>query len=114
MTRVPISFYLNVLAGILVLFNHYASSETGDVAFNKVTGAAGRFYTLFRDTAITVQHGCTSHLETMLCGSAVDSVIPHNTAEYLRVRYCHRPAQDSESVGGTSNDQQPHGGVWQL
>ncbi|KAH0829146.1 hypothetical protein J3R83DRAFT_2640 [Lanmaoa asiatica] len=106
MARIPISFYLNILAGIFVLFNHYASSETGDVALNKVTGAAGRFYTLFRDTALTFQHGCTSRLETALCGPAVDSVLPHDAAEYLRVHYCHTLAQGS---GGTSSDRQSHG-----
>lgn len=110
MARVPISFYLNILAGILVLFNHYASSETGDVALNKVTGAAGRFYTLFQDTALTFQRGCTSRLETALCVPALDSVLPHDAAEYLKVRYCHAPARDSESVGGMSSDRQPHGG----
>lgn len=110
MARVPISFYLNILAGILVLFNHYASSETGDIALNKVTGATGRFYALFRDTALTFQHGCTSRLEKALCGLSLDNVLPNDTVEYLRVHYCHAPAQDSENVGRTSNERQPHGG----
>lgn len=108
MARVPISFYLNILAGILVLFNHYASSETGDVALNKVTGAAGRFYILFRDAAVTLQHGWTSRLETTLCG--VVNVLPHDTAEFLGARYCDGPAQDAENTGGTLNDRQPRGG----
>ncbi|KAG8221271.1 hypothetical protein J3R82DRAFT_1436 [Butyriboletus roseoflavus] len=110
MARVPISFYLNILAGILVLFNHYASSETGDVALNKVTGAAGRFYVLFRDTALTFQHGCTSRLEKALCGFALDNVPSHDAAQYLRVHFCHAPAQSSKNVGRTSNERQPHGG----
>jgi hypothetical protein len=110
MARVPISFYLNILAGIIVLFNHYAASETGDVALNKVTGAADRFCTLFRDTALTLQHGCTPRLETALCGPAADSILPHDAVEYLRARYCHPPVKDAESVGGTSDDRRPHGG----
>ncbi|KAF8554940.1 hypothetical protein OG21DRAFT_1005925 [Imleria badia] len=109
MARVPISFYLNILAGIIVIFNHYAASETGDVALNKVTGAAGRFYTLFRDTVLAFQHGCTSRLETVLCGSAVESVFPLDAVVHLRARYCHPPEQDSENIG-TSNDWQSHGG----
>ena len=110
MVRVPISFYFNILAGIIVIFNHFAASETGDVALNKVTGATGRFYTLFRDAAIAIQHGCTSHLETALCGPTLESVFPHDAVVHLRARYCHMPAQDSENVGGTWNGRQSHGG----
>lgn len=108
MTRVPISFYLNILAGIVVLFNHYVASETGDVALNKVIGASDRFYTLFRDTALEIQRGCTSRFETALCGPAgVGVVLPQDAAEHLRARYCHLPVLDSETVGG---DQQHHWG----
>ncbi|KAG9312097.1 hypothetical protein JVU11DRAFT_7381 [Chiua virens] len=110
--RIPISFYLNILAGIVVLFNHYAASETGDIALNKVTGAAGRFYIVFRDTAVTFQHGCYSHLETALCGPTINSILPHDTAEYFRLRYCHGSSQNSGSVstGGMPSDRRPHGG----
>ena len=112
MARVPMSFYLNILAGIIVLFNHYAASGTGDVALNKVTGAADRFCTLFRDTALALQHGCASRLEMALCGPAVDSILLHETVEYLRARCCHPPVQDSKGVGGMSDpdDRQPNGG----
>ncbi|KAF8435039.1 hypothetical protein L210DRAFT_3551745 [Boletus edulis BED1] len=112
MARVPISFYLNILAGIIVLFNHYVASETGDVALNKITGAAGRFYTLFRDTALTFQHGCASRLETVLCGTPLDSLLPRDTIANLRVHYCHSPAQGLESVDGTSSDRRQHGGYY--
>ncbi|KAG6381963.1 hypothetical protein JVT61DRAFT_591 [Boletus reticuloceps] len=112
MARVPISFYLNILAGIIVLFNHYVASETGDVALNKITGAAGRFYTLFRDIALTLQHGCASRLETVLCGTPLDNLLPRDTIAYLRVHYCHSPAQGLESVGDMSSDRQPHGGYY--
>lgn len=103
MARIPFSLYLNILAGIIVLFNHYVTSETGDVALNKVTGAADRFYTVFRNIALAFQ-------QTALCGPAVDSVLPHDAAAYLRGHYCQPLAQGSESVGGTSDGRKPHGG----
>ena len=103
MTRIPLTVYLTILAGIVVVFNHCASSETGDVALNKVTGAAGRFYTLFHDAVTALYYGCTSHLETTFCGPNLGGFLPHDA----RLRYCHAPVHDSESRSGTLNGRDP-------
>lgn len=87
MTRVPISFYLNILAGSLVVFHHCASAETGDIALNKVTGATARFYALFEDAVV-------SHVQTALCSSvgqsAVDYLLPNESADVFKTRVCHQ------------------------
>ena len=93
---IPLNFYLNILAGIIVLFNYYASSKTGDIALYKVTDAPGRIYTAFRDTV----HGYAARLETALCGPVVESVLPCNAAEYIQVRYQDQVPEHLEGAGG--------------
>ncbi|KAF9243174.1 hypothetical protein BU15DRAFT_60028 [Melanogaster broomeanus] len=110
MTRVPISFYLNIIAACLVVFNHYASSETGDVALNKVTGAAGRFYALFQGTARAFQGGCGSRLEAELCSSigqlTSNNLLPCDVAGYTQTQYGIQPSVCySESSVGMSGSQ---------
>ncbi|KAN0081324.1 hypothetical protein V8E55_008948 [Tylopilus felleus] len=111
MARVPISFYLSILAGLIVLFNHFAAVETGDVALNKITGATERFCALFRDAVFTIHRSCASRLETALCGPALESVLSNDACAYSRVRYCHSPpsAQGSEDAG-TLHERTSRGG----
>ncbi|KAH7883228.1 hypothetical protein F5I97DRAFT_212575 [Phlebopus sp. FC_14] len=72
----PLSFFFSIIAGSLVLFNHCASTQTGDVALNKVIGASGRFLTVFDDAVL-----CSPASQTV-----AGYLVSRDSADSLKVR----------------------------